>query len=63
MASSMNRRVASSSIIFLSTDGWAEKSKSARVNGEGREANRARLARRRSSTAATSTDSSRSKKS
>ena len=61
MASSTKRRVASSSISFLSTDGWAEKSKSARVNGDGSEAKRARLARRRSSTAVTSMASSRSK--
>ena len=61
MASSTKRRVPSSSISFWSTDGWAEKSKSARVNGEGSEAKRARLARRRSSTASTSTASSRSR--
>ena len=41
--------------VFLSTDGWASKSKSSRRNGEGREAKRSRLARRRASVAATST--------
>ena len=61
VASSTKRSVASSSMSFLSTDGWAEKSKSASVNGEGSEAKRARLARRRSSTALTSTPSRRSK--
>jgi hypothetical protein len=61
VASSMKRRVASSATSFGSTDGWAAKSKSARVNGEGSDANRARLAWRRSSVAATSTAKSRSR--
>src|SRR5487761_1882301 len=47
-ASSMNRRVPRSAISLGSTDGWAEKSKSARVNGDGSDANRSRLTRRRS---------------
>ena len=42
VASSKNRRVASSPISFLSTDGWAEKSKSASVQGAGRQAKRSR---------------------
>jgi len=45
---------------LLSTEGWAEKSKSAKVNGEGKGAKRARLIRRRLSTEATSRASSRS---
>jgi len=35
VASSMNRRVPSSAISFGSTEGWAAKSKSANLNGDG----------------------------
>ncbi len=45
-----------------STEGWAEKSKSARVNGEGSDAKRVMLAWRRPSTPATSTARSRCRK-
>ena len=54
-ARSKNRSVASSLTSFLSIDGWASKSKSSSRNGEGSEAKRSRLARRRISVAATST--------
>jgi len=62
VASSRNRNVARSSTVFLSTDGWASKSKSSRRHGDGREAKRSRLDRRRTSVDATSTPSNRSKK-
>src|ERR1017187_8112424 len=42
-ASSMNRRVARPALHLGSTEGWAEKSKSARVNGDGSYAKRSRL--------------------
>ena len=62
VASSKNRNVASSFTVFLSTDGWASKSKSSKRHGEGSEAKRSRLARRRISVDATSTPRSRSRK-
>jgi hypothetical protein len=40
VASSMKRRVPSSATSLGSTEGWAEKSKSARVKGEGSDAKR-----------------------
>jgi hypothetical protein len=43
VASSVKRSVARSSMVFLSTDGWAEKSKSSKVKGDGNDAKRARL--------------------
>ena len=62
VASSKNRNVASSFTVFLSTDGWASKSKSSNRHAEGSEAKRSRLARRRISVDATSTPRSLSKK-
>ena len=63
VASSRNRRVASSRTSCRSTDGWASKSKSEIRQGAGRQANRARLAWRRAVTAVTSRASSRSRNS
>ena len=53
----------SSVISFLSTDGWAEKSKSSSVQGDGRQAKRSRPARRLISVAVTSTSRRRAKNS
>ena len=61
-ASSTKRRVASSSTSFLSSAGWASKSKSAKVHGAGRLAKRSRPASLRASVASTSILSSRSRK-
>ena len=63
VASSRNRSVPSSFISFLSTEGWAEKSKSSSVHGEGRQAKRSSPARRRISVAVTSTSRRRCKNS
>ena len=62
VASSKNRSVASSFTVFLSTDGWASKSKSSSRHNEGNEAKRSRLDRRRVSVAVTSMARRRSKK-
>ena len=62
VASSKNRKVPSSLTIVRSIEGWASKSKSSSRQGEGSEANRSRLARRRTSVASTSTANRRSKK-
>ena len=61
VASSKNRKLASSPTSLGSTAGWASKSNSEILQGAGRQAKRARLARRRASVASTSTASSRSK--
>ena len=63
VASSKKRSVPSSVISFLSTEGWAEKSKSSSVHGDGKQAKRSSPARRRISVALTSTSRRRCKNS